>query len=63
VRKTRGNTQSFKNTPSSSFSLAPRKDHSGEVSIAQYYELPAIKLNKDKVEVIYPLYVKHLPLI
>jgi hypothetical protein len=29
-----------------------KKDHSGKVTLNQNFELPAIKLNKDKVEVI-----------
>jgi hypothetical protein len=34
------------------FLLGAKKDHSGKVTLNQNFELPAIKLNKDKVEVI-----------
>jgi hypothetical protein len=36
------------------FSSGAKKDRSGKVTLTQDFELPAIKLNKDKVE-IYPL--------
>jgi hypothetical protein len=34
------------------FLSGAKKDRSGKVMIAQEFELPAIKINKDKVEVI-----------
>jgi hypothetical protein len=36
------------------FPSGAKKDRSGKVTLTQDFELPAIKLNKDKVE-IYPL--------
>jgi hypothetical protein len=34
------------------FLSSPRKDHSGKVTMTQDFELPAIKVNNDKIEVI-----------
>jgi carbohydrate-selective porin OprB len=35
------------------FLSGAKKDHSGKVTLNQDFELPAIKLNKDKVEVMF----------
>jgi hypothetical protein len=52
VRKTRKKYTELQEYIKQQFLSGAKKDHSGKVTLNQDFELPAIKLNKDKVEVI-----------